>query len=155
MFHIGQERMFLTLYMQRLLLTKQTRFKAVRVPLGPKQTIFTWLGAGHYKWYQSRSPTPMWGFVWLCLFGPAIPWDTTRTLCLHGGGGGGVFVMSHIGLLLTKQMRFKAVRVPLGPKRTISTWLSVGRYILCGPCARHLDFQFIRLFLSKFNFNCL
>ena len=22
----------------------------------------------------------------VCLFGPAIPWDTTRTLCLHGGG---------------------------------------------------------------------
>ena len=22
-------------------------------------------------------------------FGPAIPWDTTRTLCLHKGGGGG------------------------------------------------------------------
>ena len=60
----------------------------------------------------------------VCLFGPAIPWDTTRTLCLHGG----VFVMSHIGqgrkflalymqrLLLTKQTRFKAVRAPLGPK---------------------------------------
>ena len=28
----------------------------------------------------------------VCLFGPAIPWDTTRTLCLHGR----VFVMSHI-----------------------------------------------------------
>ena len=41
---------------------------------------------GRYKWYQSRSPTPMWGSV---PFGPAIPWDTTRTLCLHGGGGGG------------------------------------------------------------------
>ncbi|RVW81511.1 Retrovirus-related Pol polyprotein from transposon 17.6 [Vitis vinifera] len=39
---------------------------------------------------QSRSPTPVWGFVWLCLFGPAIPWDTTRTLCLHGGGVCGV-----------------------------------------------------------------
>ena len=23
----------------------------------------------------------------VCLFGPTIPWDTTRTLCLHGGGG--------------------------------------------------------------------
>ena len=33
----------------------------------------------------------MWEFVWPCkgirLFGPAIPWDTTRTLCLHGRGG--------------------------------------------------------------------
>ena len=31
--------------------------------------------------------------VWLvggvCLFGPVIPWDITRTLCLHKGGGGG------------------------------------------------------------------
>ena len=24
--------------------------------------------------------------MFVCLFGPAIPWDTTRTLCLHGGG---------------------------------------------------------------------
>ena len=33
----------------------------------------------------------MWGFVWpiegVCLFDPTIPWDTTRTLCLHGGEG--------------------------------------------------------------------
>ena len=29
----------------------------------------------------------------VCLFDLAIPWDTTRTLCLHGR----VFVMSHIG----------------------------------------------------------
>ena len=29
----------------------------------------------------------------VCLFDPAIPWDTTRTLCLYGR----VFVMSHIG----------------------------------------------------------
>ena len=28
----------------------------------------------------------------ICLFGPAIPWDTTKTFCLHGG----VFVISHI-----------------------------------------------------------
>ena len=37
------------------------------------------------------------GFVWphkgVCLFDPIIPWDTMRTLCLHGD----VFVMSHIG----------------------------------------------------------
>ena len=33
--------------------------------MGPKRTIFTWLRAGRYKWYQSRSPTPVWGFVWL------------------------------------------------------------------------------------------
>ena len=30
------------------------------------------------------------GFVWphkgICLFDPTLPWDTTRTLCLHGGG---------------------------------------------------------------------
>ena len=35
----------------------------------------------------------------VCLFRPVIPWDTTRTLCLHWGGrggGGGVFVTSHI-----------------------------------------------------------
>ena len=85
MSHIGQGRVFLALYMQRLLLTKQTRFKAVSALLGPKRTISTRLGVGRYKWYQSRSLTPVWGFVWLCLFDPAIPWDTTRTLCLHGG----------------------------------------------------------------------
>ena len=38
----------------------------------------------------------------VCLFGSAISWVTTRTLCLDlgggggGGGGGGVFVTSHI-----------------------------------------------------------
>ena len=37
----------------------------MRVFLGPKRTISIWLGAGRYKWYQSRSPTPVWGFVWL------------------------------------------------------------------------------------------
>ena len=37
----------------------------MRAPLGPKRTIFTRLGAGRYKWYQSRFPTPVWGFVWL------------------------------------------------------------------------------------------
>ena len=42
------------------------------------------VGPGRYKWYQSRSLNPMWGSV---PFGPVIPWDTTRTLCLHGGGG--------------------------------------------------------------------
>ena len=45
-------------------LNKPLHFKAVRIPLGPKQTISTQLGAGHYKWFQSRSPTPVWGFVW-------------------------------------------------------------------------------------------
>ena len=38
----------MTLYMQRLLLTMQTHFKAVRAPLGPKRTISIWLGAGRY-----------------------------------------------------------------------------------------------------------
>ena len=33
--------------------------------MGPKRTIFTWFGADGYKWYQSRSPTATWGFVWL------------------------------------------------------------------------------------------
>ena len=32
--------------------------------MGPKWTISTWLGVGYYKWYQSRSPTSVWGFVW-------------------------------------------------------------------------------------------
>ena len=36
---------------------------------------------------------PMWEFVWpvrgVCLYDPTIPWDTTRTLCLHGVGGRG------------------------------------------------------------------
>ena len=50
------------------------------------------VGPGHYKWYQSRSPTPMWVSV---PFGSAIPWDTTRTLCLHGGGGGEVCHIPH------------------------------------------------------------
>ena len=39
----------------------------------------------------------------ICLFDPTIPWDTTRTLCLHGGGvsslclhgGGGVCDVPH------------------------------------------------------------
>ena len=58
------------------------------------------VGPSRYKWYQSRSSTSMWGSV---PFGPAISWDTMRTLCLHEGGGGGggggglVFVTSHIG----------------------------------------------------------
>ena len=40
-------------------------------PLDPKRTISTRLGTGRYKWYQNRSPTPVWGFVWPrkgCLF---------------------------------------------------------------------------------------
>ena len=48
---------------------------------------------GRYILYQSRSPTSMLGFV---PFGPAIPWDTTRTLYLHGGGGGGGGGVCHI-----------------------------------------------------------
>ena len=43
----------------------------MRVHLGSKRTIFTRLGAGRYKWYQSQSSTSVWGFVWLrkgCLF---------------------------------------------------------------------------------------
>ena len=32
--------------------------------MGSKRTIFIRLSVGRYKWYQSRSPTPMWGFVW-------------------------------------------------------------------------------------------
>ena len=128
----------MALYMQRFLSTKQTHFKFVRAPLGLKRTISTRLGVGHYKWYQSRPPTLVWGFVWpgVCLFDLTIPWNTMRTLCLHGD----VFVMSHIGygrmflalymqrLLLTKQTRFKAVRTPLGPKRTISTLLGASHY---------------------------
>ena len=34
--------------------------------MGPKRIISTLLGAGRYKWYQSRSPTLVWGFVWSC-----------------------------------------------------------------------------------------
>ena len=33
----------------------------------------------------------------VCLFDPAIPWDTTRTLCLHGR----MFVTSHIGYVMS------------------------------------------------------
>ena len=32
--------------------------------MGLKWTISTWLGAVRYKWYESRSSTPVWGFVW-------------------------------------------------------------------------------------------
>ena len=53
MSHIRQGGMFLALYMQRLLLTLQTRFKAVRAPLGPKRTISTWLGMGGYTFTPS------------------------------------------------------------------------------------------------------
>ena len=45
--------------------------------MGQKQTISTRLEAGRYKWYQSQSLTPVWGFVWFhkgCLFvGPHNP----------------------------------------------------------------------------------
>ena len=87
--HIGQKRKFLALYKYRLFVTLQMRYKAVRVPLGTKQTISTRLRAGHYKQYQSRSLTSVWWFVWphrgVRLFGPAILWNTMRTLCLYGG----------------------------------------------------------------------
>ena len=39
--------------------------------MGLKWTISIRLGAGRYKWYQSRSSTSMWEFVWPrngCLF---------------------------------------------------------------------------------------
>ena len=59
-------------------------FKDVRAPLGLERTIFTWLGTGRYKLYQSRSPISMWRFVGpiggVCLFDPVIPWYITRTL---------------------------------------------------------------------------
>ena len=38
----------------------------MKAPLDPKRTISTRLETGHYKRYQSRSPTPVWGFVWPC-----------------------------------------------------------------------------------------
>ena len=66
MSNIGYGRKFLVLYMYRLLLTLYTCFKAMRAYLGPKWTILTWLGAGRYKWYQSRSLIPVWRFVWPC-----------------------------------------------------------------------------------------
>lgn len=56
---------------------------------------------------------------------------------------GGVFVTSHIeqrrkflalyqyGLLLTPLTRFQALRVTLGLKRIIATWLSAHRYTKC------------------------
>ena len=40
---------------------------------------------------RAKFPTPMWGSVsfdpvgGVNSFGPAILWDTTRALCLHGG----------------------------------------------------------------------
>ena len=36
----------------------------MRIPLDPKRTISTQLRTDRYKWFQSRSPTPVWGFVW-------------------------------------------------------------------------------------------
>ena len=50
------------------------------------------VGCGLLQMVSEPIPDPGVG-VCLALSGPAIPWDTTRTLCLHGG----VFVMSHIG----------------------------------------------------------
>ena len=48
-------------------------------------------GSDHYKWYQSRSLTLVWGFVPfgpirdVYSFGIAISWDKKRMLHLHGG----------------------------------------------------------------------
>ena len=130
------------LYKYELLLTLQTHFEAMKTPLGSKRTISIQLGAGRYKQYQSRSLTPVWGFVWPCK-GCLSVWS--HNLVGHNEdvvSAWGVFVTSHIGqgrkfltlymqrLILTKQTCFKAVRAPLGPKRTISTWLGVGRYMM-------------------------
>ena len=47
-FYIGYEIKFIILYKYGFLLTLYTYFKVVRVPLGPKQTISTRLGANRY-----------------------------------------------------------------------------------------------------------
>ena len=59
--------------------------------------IYT-VGNGSLQMVLEPIPNPGAGFVLprkgVCLFDPTISWDTTRLLCLHGGG---VFVTSHIG----------------------------------------------------------
>ena len=54
--------------------------------MGPKRTISTWLGAGRYKWYQSRSPTPVWGFVWLLSVWPRNPMGHNEDVVSAWGG---------------------------------------------------------------------
>ena len=66
MSHVGQGIKFLALYKYELFLILQTCFKTMKAPLDPKQTISTRLGRSHYKWYQSRSSTLVWRFVWPC-----------------------------------------------------------------------------------------
>ena len=137
MSHIGQGRKLLTLYMQRLILTKQAHFKAVRTPYRISKQ---YLHSGEQVITNGIKADPEGLFNPIrdvCLFDSVIPWDTMRTLCLYGR----VFVMSHIGqerkflvlymqrFLLIKQTRFKIMRAPLGSKQTISTWWKMGRYI--------------------------
>ena len=75
------------------------------------------VGPGHYKLYQSRSLTPMWGSV---PFSLAIPWDTTRTLCLCGVGGGvlstwlGRVVTGRVCLERIEECRPKGRCLPIG-----------------------------------------
>ena len=40
-------------------------------------------------------------------------------------------------------MRFKAVRAPLGPKRTVSTWLGAGRYKMVSESIPDLGVGFV------------
>lgn len=67
--------------------------------MGLEWIIFTLLGAANTNGIRVNL-RPRCGGLFdpikgVCLFSPTIPWDTRRTLCLHGGGG--VFVMSYIG----------------------------------------------------------
>ena len=91
------------------------------------------IGSGCYKWYQSRSSTSMWGFVPFCL---VIPWDKTRTLCLHVG-----WCLSHLTSDKGESSRYyKSMgssqprrhvlkpRGPLGVKVNNSYMVGSGRY---------------------------
>ena len=51
------------------------------------------VGPSRYKWYQSRSPTPMWGFVpfWPC----NAMGHNEDVVSAWGGGGGGVCHIPH------------------------------------------------------------
>ncbi|RVW33229.1 Retrovirus-related Pol polyprotein from transposon RE1 [Vitis vinifera] len=75
----------------------------------PKSNCF----AGRYKWYQSRSPTSVWGFVWLrkgCLsVWPRNPMGHNEDVVSAWGR-----------FLLTKETRFKTVRAP---------WAQSGQYL--------------------------
>ena len=64
--HVEYRGKFLTLYKYEFLVTLQMRYKVVRVHLSSKRIIFIRLEKGYYKWYQSRSSTSVWGFVWPC-----------------------------------------------------------------------------------------